>query len=102
MFSSVLAPLERLFALSRAQTSPTSAKLGPTEDGQGDNTKKKEYIDHLQIPPARKEVQLIDLLQVSRRKGGECSTRGSIVRRTEVVLCQRLAISRSSLAPRAC
>jgi len=48
-----------------------SAKLETTEETQSATTKeRKEFIDHLTVPPARKEVPLLDLLQASRRKPG--------------------------------
>jgi len=70
MFSSVFAPFERLFTLSRAQSSSTaSEKLETTADTQSTTPKgRKEFIDHLRVPPARKEVPLLDLLQASKRK----------------------------------
>jgi len=74
MFSSIFAPFERLFALSRAQAdnNTASAKLGQTQETETTTKLKarREYIDHLQIPPARKEVSLSELLQASRRKPG--------------------------------
>jgi len=70
MFYSVFSSFERLFALSRAQAIPASGGLEQADKAQGnaEAKTKKEYIDHLRVPPARKEVPLIDLLQVSRRK----------------------------------
>jgi len=80
MFYSVFAPFERLFTLSRAQASPASGKPDHDNDTQGETKVQKEYIDHLRVPSARKEVPLLDLLQASRRKAGEPGAIGSIVK----------------------
>ena len=70
MFSSVFAPFERLFALSRAQSNLAAGKLEQVEDAPGKAKAKGEVINHLHVPPARKEVPLLDLLQASKRKPG--------------------------------
>jgi len=71
MFSSIFAPFERILALSRALANTASVKLDQAVDVDVESAKRRgEVIDHLHIPPARKEVPLSDLLQASKRKPG--------------------------------
>jgi len=71
MFSIVFAPFGRLFTVSRPPATTASAKLEETVgrgDGGGQAKAKRDIIDHLQVPPARKDVPLLDLIQASKRR----------------------------------
>lgn len=72
MLSTVLAPIERLLSLGRAQwnvvaTGPNASNEEPREATSSELESKD--INHEQIPPARREVPLLELLQASRRRG---------------------------------
>jgi len=68
MFSSIFEPFQRIFASSRAQANPASVKLEQASDALETTNRKGEFINHLHVPPARKEVPLSELLQVNKRK----------------------------------
>ena len=78
MFSSIFSPFERIFTLSRARANTASVKLDHANayDALDATRRKGEIINHLLIPPARKEVPLSELLQASKRKSGSVDETG--------------------------